>query len=195
MADDLKRVGLKFTAEGVEDFKGTLKSISPATKENYSELKLAQSQYDKNTSSTQKLTDRQKYLQKQTELYTDKVNVLQQQLDEEKSKEDASSDAIAKKETELNKAQAKLNGYKSSLEDVNKALSTHASQIQDWGSKLTDAGGKIEGVGTAMTKGITVPVAAVATTSVAAWKEVDDAMDTVTQKTGASGAALEGLLS
>ena len=47
--------------------------------------------------------------------------------------------------------------------------------------------------GAAMTKGITVPVAAAATASVVAWKSVDDAMDTVTTKTGASGAALKDM--
>ena len=47
--------------------------------------------------------------------------------------------------------------------------------------------------GAAMTKGITVPVAAAATASVVAWKSVDDAMDTVTTKTGASGDALKDM--
>ena len=47
--------------------------------------------------------------------------------------------------------------------------------------------------GAAMTKGITVPVAAAAGASVVAWKSVDDAMDTVTIKTGASGDALNSM--
>ena len=47
--------------------------------------------------------------------------------------------------------------------------------------------------GAAMTKGITVPVAAAATASVVAWKSVDGAMDTVTKKTGASGDALKDM--
>ena len=47
--------------------------------------------------------------------------------------------------------------------------------------------------GAALTKGITVPVAAAATASVVAWKSVDDAMDTVTIKTGASGDALNSM--
>ena len=55
--------------------------------------------------------------------------------------------------------------------------------------------GGMSTVGGAMTKGITVPVTAAATASVAAWKSVDEAMDTVTTKTGASGAALEDMQS
>lgn len=193
MADDLKRVGLKFTAEGAVDFKSTLKSVSNAAHENRSELKLLESQYTKNTSSTQKLQDKQKYLQKQTEIYSDKVEILQRQLDEEKSKEDADADAIAKKTAELNTAKAALNKYQSSLDDVTKALQTHSAQIQDFGNNLKDIGGKLEGVGSALTKGVTAPVGAAAAASVAAWKEVDDAMDTITTKTGASGVALDDM--
>ena len=55
--------------------------------------------------------------------------------------------------------------------------------------------GGMSTVGGALTKGITVPVTAAATASVAAWKSVDEAMDTVTTKTGASGAALEDMQS
>ena len=62
MADDIKKVGLELTAKGAEEFKQSLKEVASATKEAYSELKLAQSQYDKNTSATDKLKDRQKYL-------------------------------------------------------------------------------------------------------------------------------------
>ena len=46
-------------------------------------------------------------------------------------------------------------------------------------------------VGDAMTKSLTVPIAGLATASLAAWKQVDDGMDTVILKTGATGQSLE----
>ena len=62
------------------------------------------------------------------------------------------------------------------------------------GKKLGEGLGKgLSSVGSALTKGITVPVTAAATASIAAWKGVDEAMDTITTKTGASGAALEDM--
>ena len=62
------------------------------------------------------------------------------------------------------------------------------------GKKLGEGLGKgLSSVGGALTKGITVPVTAAATASIAAWKGVDAAMDTITTKTGASGAALEDM--
>ena len=59
-ANNLQEAGLLLTAQGAEDFKSAMKAVSAATKEAYSELKLAQSQYDKNTSATDTLADRQK---------------------------------------------------------------------------------------------------------------------------------------
>lgn len=54
------------------------------------------------------------------------------------------------------------------------------------GDSMTSAGG-------AMTKGVTAPITAIGAASVAAWKEVDLGLDTIVQKTGASGEALDGM--
>lgn len=47
--------------------------------------------------------------------------------------------------------------------------------------------------GKGLTAGVTVPLAAIGAASVAAWKEVDTGLDTIVQKTGASGEALDGM--
>ena len=193
MADDLKRVGIKITAEGASDFKSSLSEISAVMKNNRAELKLAQSQYDKNTSVTQKLTDRQKFLTQQCASYEDKLRVLNAQLEIEKNKEDADAVAIQKKEAEIKEVQAQLNKYKSSLEDVNKQLSTHSAQLKEWGEQLKGIGDKVTGIGTGLTTHVTAPIMAVGAAGIAAFKEVDEAMDTVITKTGASGEALEDM--
>lgn len=54
-------------------------------------------------------------------------------------------------------------------------------------------GNKTSAVGAALTKNITVPMLAVGTASVAAWKSVDAGMDAVTIKTGATGEALTAM--
>ena len=41
MADDLKKVGLVFKADGTADFAKSLKTINSLTQENYSSFKLA----------------------------------------------------------------------------------------------------------------------------------------------------------
>lgn len=193
MADDLKRVGLKFTADGARDFKTELKECTAATKENYSELKLAQSQYDKNTTATDKLRDRQEYLTKQTEVYKDKIKILNTQLKEMEAAENRDETAISKKRAELNQAEAKLNGYEKSLKEVNKQLDTGAAKLKEWGEKVKGVGGKMQSIGNTMTTHITAPITAGAAGAVAAFNEVDEALDTVAEKTGASGKELEGM--
>lgn len=60
-------------------------------------------------------------------------------------------------------------------------------------SFLSSFSNALKPVGDAMTKSLTVPIAGLATASMAAWKQVDDGMDTVIQKTGATGGALKDL--
>lgn len=67
---------------------------------------------------------------------------------------------------------------------------------QTMGNNLSNSASKsmnFTKVGTAMTKGVTLPLVAIGTASVAAFKEVDAGLDIVTTKTGATGDALEGM--
>ena len=190
--DDLKRVGLSFKADGTADFKKSLKEVNAAVKENYSEFKLAQSTWDKSTSTTEKLEARQKYLANQTSLYTDKVAVLTEELKQMKEEENADATAIEKKQTQLNQTQAKLNEYDKSLKKVNDDLKYHTSQLKEAGKNMQDAGGKITDAG----KKMSVVSAAVGGLGVAAVKTAADfetSMSKVAALSGASGDELEAL--
>lgn len=62
------------------------------------------------------------------------------------------------------------------------------------GEKMSEeVGKKLSGAGSTLTKGLTAPIVATGTAAVAAWKEVDNGLDTIVQKTGASGEALDGM--
>ena len=82
MADDLKSVGLVFKADGSVEFKKTLRQVTDELSSNRNEFDRAKIAWDESTSSMEKLQDRQKYLSKQTQLYSDKVNILQRELAE-----------------------------------------------------------------------------------------------------------------
>lgn len=192
-ANNLQEAGLILTAQGADEFKSALKGISAATKEAYSELKLAQSQYDKNTSSVDKLADRQKYLQKMTEEYTKKEQILQAQLEQMENAEERDEAAIAKKKAEINNCKASLNKYEDALKDVTKQIEGHSAQLKEWGEKLKDVGGKMQSLGGTLTKSVTAPIMGVGVASVVAWKEVDEGLDIVTKKTGATGEALQDM--
>lgn len=192
-ANNLQEAGLILTAQGADEFKSAMKGISAATKEAYSELKLAQSQYDKNTSSVDKLADRQKYLQKMTEEYTKKEQILQAQLEQMENAEERDEAAIAKKKAEINNCKASLNKYEDALKDVTKQIEGHSAQLKEWGEKLKDVGGKMQSLGGTLTKSVTAPIMGVGAASVVAWKEVDEGLDIVTKKTGATGEALQDM--
>lgn len=165
MADDLKRVGLVFTADGATDFKKSLSSINSLTQESYQSFKLTQSQYDKNTSSTQKLADKQTYLAKNTELYKSKVEVLKEQLAEMEGAENRNETAIAKKKKELEKAQTSLNNYQKGLNDVTAQLESGSARFKEYADNVKDISEKATKAGTALSKGITAPIVAVGTAS------------------------------
>ena len=192
-ANNLQEAGLILTAQGADEFKSAMKGISAATKEAYSELKLAQSQYDKNTSATEKLADRQKYLQKMTEEYTKKEQLLRAELAQMENAEERDEAAIAKKKAEINNCKASLNKYEDALKDVTKQIEGHSAQLKEWGEKLKDVGGKMQSLGGTLTKSVTAPIMGVGAASVVAWKEVDEGLDIVTKKTGATGEALEDM--
>lgn len=71
--------------------------------------------------------------------------------------------------------------------------SVAAQQIAAAGEKVKDFGDKTTQAGTAMTKYVTGPIVAVGAASVAAFNEVDEGLDIIVKKTGATGEALEAM--
>ena len=90
MADDLKRVGLVFKADGTVDFNKSLKEVNASIQENRTAFNLVKSTWDENTKSLDKLRATQEYLTKQTKDYTDKATMLERQLKELESGTDIS---------------------------------------------------------------------------------------------------------
>lgn len=131
MADDLKRVGLVFKADGTADFKKTLAQVNTVVQENRNAFNLAKAAWDESTSSMDKLKDRQEYLAKQTETYSDKVSVLKQELTQLESAEKRDEQAIRKKQNQLTQAQISLTKYQKGLEDVTHQLETGAGAADD----------------------------------------------------------------
>ena len=193
MADEVKRVGLVFTADGAVDFQKSLSKVNDAAKHNREEFKLVKAQWDETTSAGQKLKDTQKYLVDQTETYSTKVEALEAKLEKLKNTEGDHSKEISKTQSQLNGAKTTLINYEKQLEDVNKELKTGAKQMQEYADKVKNVGDKVSKAGSALTKGVTAPIVAIGTASAAAWSELDEAYDYVATGTGAVGKNLENL--
>lgn len=193
MAEELKKVGLEFTASGVSEFKGALKDVNASIGENISAYKLAQSQWDKNTKSSEKLADKQRFLAQQTVDYQKKCELLASELFELENAEVRDEAAISKKKAQLSQAQTQLNKYQKNLDEVNRALDTGAAKLSDYADKLNGTGKKLEDVGSKMTKSVTAPIVGIGTASIAAFNKVDGGLDIIGVKTGATGEAMDSL--
>lgn len=193
MADDLKRVGLVFKADGSVDFKKSLKEVNASVQENRSAFKLAQSQWNESTKSMDKLKDSQKYLADQTKDYSDKVKLLQSELKELENAEKRDELAIQKKQAQLNTAKTSLNNYQKSLEEVSQKLKSGTVQLEEYAKKLDDIGSKATAMGKTMSKNVSAPIAAIGALAIKSAMELDEGYDTIITKTGATGDALQEL--
>lgn len=144
--DNIKEVGLKFTADGSVDFQKTIKAIKNEMNLASAEFQKATSAMDKNKNSIEALTEKQTLYQKQIELQKQKINVLNSELEKLCENEEENADAIAKKKTELTKAETQLNKYEKSLKDVNGQLSTAYQENQRLEAELKKLGSELEQV-------------------------------------------------
>lgn len=139
MADDMKRVGLSFKTDGTVDFQKSLKQISEAVQGNREEFKRARIAWDDSTTAMEKLTDRQKYLQKQTETYNEKVEVLRRELSELEGAENKNEKAISQKKKQLSQAETTLAQYQKGLKEVNQEIKSGSAVLKENMKKLDDS--------------------------------------------------------
>ena len=150
LADELKRVGLIFDQKGGTDFKRTLQEINIEMNKNYNQFKLTQAQWDKSTTSTQKMRAEQEYLRNAYEIQEDRVKTLRMQLLELENSENKNTTAIKKKRNELTAAEIKLETYNKKIKDIENQLKNTGKQIEEFGVKVEKNGKKIEEAGKKM---------------------------------------------
>ncbi len=147
MADDLKRVGLIFKEDGSADFVKSLKLVNAELKENYQNFKLTQTQWDKSTTTTQKLKDQLTYLNNAYDLQKNKVITLKEQLNALENAENKDEVAIVKKKATLAQAETSLQRYKNQIDEVKNKLKASSEAIKEFGDKVQEKGKKIEEAG------------------------------------------------
>lgn len=170
MADELKRVGLVFKADGSTDFRKILQEVNVELNKNYNQFKLVQSQWDNSTKSVEKLRAEQEYLKNAYEIQGDKVATLRMQLDELENAENKNTTAIKKKQNELTNAEIKLETYGKRIKEIDNELKNSGKAIEEWGKKVESAGKNIENAG----KKVSAFSAASATALIASAKSAID---------------------
>lgn len=183
-------VVLNFKTNGEVNYSKTIKGINREMNLAVTEFNNQMSAMDKNATATEKLTVTKKKLETQLTLAEKRTQLLREQYEksvEETGKYSAESEKLYKKMLESETGQNKL---KAALDETNEALKEQGDVSIDTAKKLQkieEAGEKVAGVGKKMTVGVTAPIVAAGAAGLAAFSEVDEAMDTIIQKTGATG--------
>ncbi|MGF2073410.1 phage tail tape measure protein [Enterococcus casseliflavus] len=183
-------VVLNFKTNGEVNYSKTIKGINREMNLAVTEFNNQMSAMDKNATATEKLTVTKKKLENQLTLAEKRTQLLREQYEksvEETGKYSAESEKLYKKMLESETGQNKL---KAALDETNEALKKQGDVSIDTAKKLQkieEAGEKVSNVGKKMSVGVTAPIMAAGAAGLAAFSEVDEAMDTIIQKTGATG--------
>lgn len=101
-------------------------------------------------------------------------------------------------ETQLVKTKKAISDNENATKKLTDKTQIAAQKMKDFGDsvekvgeKVDKIGDKTEKLGNSLTTGVTVPLVAIGTAAVASFNEVDDGLDIITQKTGATGEQLK----
>lgn len=144
---------------------------------------------------------------KNTELVSQKQQILKEsieqtskKLEELKKAQEMADDTIANGgkisqenyrnlQREIINTQNKLNNLKVEASNWTKA----GRSIEEFGNKVTNISNKIDKMGTTLTTRLTLPIIGITTTAIASMDAVDEGLDTIATKTGATGSAAKEL--
>lgn len=186
-------IGPKIGIDGEKKYRDSITNIIQQQKTLKSEMKETASSWDKNTSEMKKATQQSENLSKQIEVQEKRVSKLNEMLEMSSKKYGENDTRTLQWKEKLSAATAELNNMKHELADLPNMVQAFGQDMQAAGDKVSGIGDKITGIGKGLSTHVTAPLAAVGGLSVAAFNEVDEGMDTIIAKTGATGDALEGM--
>ena len=174
---------LQDALKGVE---GQLKATQAALRDTNRLLKLDPGNVELLKQKQGQLTDAISGTEEKLKTLKDAAAQAQQQLAEGKITQEQ-FDALQR---EIVDTEQSLKNLKGQMKDFG---SVAAQQIAAAGQKVKDFGDKMSSAGTTLSKYVTAPIVGVGTAAVAAFNEVDEGLDIIVKKTGASGKALEDM--
>lgn len=146
MADDF---GLKIGLEGEKEFKKALTEINQSFKVLGSEMKVVQSQFDKNDNSVEALTARNQVLNKEIEAQKQKIETLRQALANASESFGENDRRTQQWQIQLNNATAALNDMERELDRNNAALDDTEREMDDVADSADDLEEELDDAGDA----------------------------------------------
>lgn len=181
--------GLKIGLEGEKEFKSSLAEINNSFKVLGSEMKLVESQFDKNDNSIQALNARNQVLEKSIDAQKGKIETLRLALQNASSSFGENDKRTQAWQVQLNNAQAELNKMERELQNNNKQLEgvsnefksaeksadKFGDEVEDTGKQADDSSKKFQVLGSIVSSvaaGMVAAMAAVGETIVAVGKSL-----------------------
>ncbi|EGO8413451.1 phage tail tape measure protein [Enterococcus faecalis] len=189
-------VVLNFKMNGEINYSRTIKDINKEMNLAATKYKNQVSAMDKNATQTEKLTATKKKLEKQLSLAEQRTKLLREEYEKSVKETGEYSEQSQKLYKRLLESETGENKLRSALESTNEALKEQGNlsvKTAEKLAKIEKTGDKMKSVGKKMSIGLTAPIVGIGTASIKAFSEVDEGMDTVTAKTGATGKELEKL--
>lgn len=205
MALEDMKIKISFDADG---FKKSVSNINNQIKTATQEFKTAAAQMGDFAIQTDKLKLKQESLQKQLSLQAEKVKLLNEAYEQSKSTKGEDAKQTQSLYNELLKAQEQEGKFRNQLIKTNGDLQNQSEKVQivetnfkslseklnetgdklkQTGEKLQKSGKEISGIGKNITTGVTVPIAAIATSSIKLAMDFDSTMSKVKSSTGTTG--------
>ena len=167
-----------------------LKGVNSTIKNTQSQLRDVNRLLKLDPSNAKLLAQKQQLLQKEISETSEKLNALKEADKQAKiqlENGELGQDKYDALQREIIETEHSLKALEEEAKKVPSALSV---SLQDVGDKIKGIGDKTSEVGKGLSTHITAPIVAMGAASLSAFNEVDKGMDTIVQKTGASGAAL-----
>ncbi|HBM4301404.1 TPA: phage tail tape measure protein [Enterococcus faecium] len=196
MAGKESDVVLNFKTNGEVSYSKTIKEINKEMNLAAAEYKNQVSAMDKDATQTEKLRAAKQKLEKQLGLAEQRSQMLREDYEKSVKETGEYSAESEKLYKQLLNSETGENKLRTALEQTNDALKEQGDVSVDTAKKLQkieETGEKVKGVGEKMSVGVTAPIVAAGAASLAAFGEVDEALDTIITKTGATGKVADSL--
>lgn len=198
MADRIKGITIEIDGD-TKGLSQALKGVNKDIKSTQTQLKDVEKLLKLDPHNVTLLGQKMKMLQTEIGQTKDKLSQLKSVSDEmEKGLKNGTvtADQYDAWQREIIETENELKNLEEALKKVPTASEAMIAKVSDdmdkLGQKTQQVGDKISGLGDAMMP-ITAGITAVGGASIKAWQEVDESLDTIIAKTGATGAELEGM--
>lgn len=192
MASNIKGITIEIGGNA-EKLEKSLSDVYKKSKSLTGEMKEIDKAMRFNPKNIELAGQKQKVLSEQVENTRNRLDELkkaQEQVNEQYKNGEISEQQYRAFQREIIETESILKNYEGKLSDLTDKHKILGDKLEEIGGKFKNVGQKMQDVGGAMTKGVTAPILAVGAASYGAFLKVDEALDTIVTKTGATGDAM-----